>query len=240
MKSGTGEKIKSSVKEWFRKLPYNFAYFLLHGGWLVFVLFFLDLGTKLGLEAYYGGEETNGATLSLLWYGNGKNILGIGLVYNEGISFGKFPQLRPFFTAVSVIVGLVLVVYLSYHFERKPWHLRYALYLIIAGDFGNFIDRAFYPNGVIDWIAVGNDDWPTGLSYICNLADVFLSFGLVLLLVSLILSSIDQSKEEKEAVSRAKESKAKTGKAKDDADELKDLKDSLNNSKKGDGNDGEK
>ena len=80
-----------------------------------------------------------------------------------------------------------MVAYLIYHFDRKSWPLRYGLYLMIAGCFGNFIDRAFYPQGVIDWIQIGNSYWPSAFTFVCNIADIALTAGVIVLIVGLIV-----------------------------------------------------
>ncbi len=208
-----------SMKAWFKNLPFAFVKFLAKGGWLLFAMFFLDLGTKLGMESYFGGAETGGPAISLLSYEGGKNILGFGLIYNTGMGYGLLEGQRILLSLVSGIVGIGLTVFLAYGFERKPWHLRYALYFMIAGDFGNFIDRAFYSQGVIDWIVVGNSDWPDIFNYICNIADISLSIGLVLLVFSLIYTTVKEDRSQKAGTTESPVSKTKAPAEKDSATE---------------------
>lgn len=176
--------------------------FFKRGGWFFFLMFFLDLGTKLGMNAYFGNPNTPlHPDIVLL-----PNTLSLTLTYNTGAAYGTGanlgPTMRILFACVSFIAGSVIIYLLVKYFKRlNDWKL-YAIYLILAGDWGNFIDRAFYWNrdgiyGVIDWIAVGGDGWPSFLRFVCNWADVCLTVGAIMFVLIYLIEWIQEKNNEK-------------------------------------------
>lgn len=186
--------------------------------WMVcFLMFFLDLGTKLGMNAYFGKPKS-------LLHSNIDIIPGVlylTLTYNTGAAYGSGanmgPWMRILFACVSFIAGVVIIYFLAKYFKKLSGWKRYAIYLILAGDWGNFIDRAFYWNkdgiyGVIDWIGVGNSSWPSFFQYVCNWADVCLTIGAVILVLAFIIEWVVEEKKQKQAVDEAM-NKSKVGEA---------------------------
>ncbi len=93
---------------------------------------------------------------------------------NTGIAFGiPIPQ---YFLIIAILILLPVIVYLiSKEFNIKNKLVFIALTLIISGGIGNLLDRIFR-GFVIDYVSI--------LSYpIFNLADVFITFGVLLLIV---------------------------------------------------------
>lgn len=86
-----------------------------------------------------------------------------------------------------VLPTLVLAAVLVYYFRSSELTAaqRWFLLAALGGGFGNLIDRAFRPLGVVDFISVkffgifGLDRWPT-----FNLADSALVVGAIALIVS--------------------------------------------------------
>ena len=106
-------------------------------------------------------------------------FLNITFVRNTGISFGLFSNggllNRYFFTIFALIVGLALLIIAFLNNDRIA---RFSLLFISAGAIGNAIDRIYF-GGVIDFIDffLYNFHWPA-----FNLADIFITFGVILLL----------------------------------------------------------
>ena len=106
-------------------------------------------------------------------------FLNITFVRNTGISFGLFSNggllNRYFFTIFALIVGLTLLIIAFLNNDRL---VRFSLLFISAGAIGNAIDRIYF-GGVIDFIDffLYNLHWPA-----FNLADIFITFGVILLL----------------------------------------------------------
>ena len=100
-------------------------------------------------------------------------------VRNTGISFGLFSDgglfNRYFFTTFSIVVGTTLLII---SFLNPDKLTRIALLFISGGAIGNAIDRIYF-GGVIDFIDffLYNFHWPA-----FNLADMYISFGVILLL----------------------------------------------------------
>ena len=182
----------------------SFWNFIRKGGYLLFIAFFLDLITKLALQA----SLDVGERIPLITDGDGNIILGLTLTYNTGMGYGFLEGQRALLATLSGVAGAIMVAYLIYHFDRKSWPLRYGLYLMIAGCFGNFIDRAFYPQGVIDWIQIGNSYWPSAFTFVCNIADIALTAGVIVLIVGLIVVYTKEEIRAKRAKQVREESEA--------------------------------
>ena len=107
------------------------------------------------------------------------SFLDFVFVRNTGISFGLFSEGgmfgRYFFSIFSISVGLFIAL-LAFFTDKKIVYL--GLCLISAGAIANAIDRVYF-GGVIDFIDffVYNFHWPA-----FNFADIFITFGVVLLL----------------------------------------------------------
>jgi len=106
-------------------------------------------------------------------------FLNIVFVRNTGISFGLFSDggllSRYFFTFCSLIIGTILLIIC---FLTKDRLIKISLLLISGGAIGNAIDRIYF-GGVIDFIDIFlyNYHWPA-----FNLADIFISLGVIILL----------------------------------------------------------
>jgi len=99
--------------------------------------------------------------------------------YGAAFSFLNIPggQQRWFFTGISAIVSIVLIVWLWRLSKAEKW-LGIALALVLGGAIGNLIDRAMQ-GYVVDFIQVYYKDWyfPS-----FNIADSAIFCGTVLLL----------------------------------------------------------
>lgn len=191
------------IAAWFKAFPGKFWNFFKKGGWFCLLMFFADLGTKLGMNAYFKGQVNPSNPVKLI-----PSVLELTLTYNTGAAWGTGagnPTMRIIFAILSFVVGCVVIYLLAKYFDRlSPWK-RYAIYLILAGDWGNFIDRAFYwgqiagINGVVDWISVGNESWPAVFTYVCNWADICLTLGAVILVLAFIIEYFKDANKEKKA-----------------------------------------
>jgi lipoprotein signal peptidase len=109
---------------------------------------------------------------------------------NPGAAFGlladsESPMRIPFFVAVSLVAIGVILLMLRGLDEREQLSI-WALSLIAGGAVGNFIDRVSY-GWVTDFIVWKYTDefrWPT-----FNIADAFISVGVALLVLEMILDA---------------------------------------------------
>ncbi len=132
----------------------------------------LDQATKLAAEAALQGRSPLAVT----------SFFDLRLAYNPGAAFSFLADAggwqRWFFTALALVVGAVLVVWLA-RIPRGERLLPLSLSLVLGGALGNLIDRLAYGH-VIDFLDfhVGNWHWPA-----FNIADAAISVGAVLLVV---------------------------------------------------------
>ncbi len=128
---------------------------------------------------------------SSLLYGESVAIfpgLNWTLVYNQGAAFSFLAShdgwQRWFFVAVSSIISIVLFVWIL-RTKAKEKLLRFGLVMVLTGAIGNLIDRISL-GYVIDFIHLYYRDyhWP-----IFNLADIFVSVGVGIIILSSLLES---------------------------------------------------
>lgn len=119
-----------------------------------------------------------------------KYIISFKLAYNKGAGFSILEGQKTLLISVSLIASIIelFITYVKIDF-KKGKVISSSLILITAGTIGNLIDRAFYADGVIDFLNFEFMDFP-----IFNGADSMLTIGAVLL-VYYVLFIID--KEEK-------------------------------------------
>jgi signal peptidase II len=105
-------------------------------------------------------------------------------VLNKGAAFGFLNELdvfwRPYFFLGVTALALVLILHLLRTVPREDKVLFTALGLILGGALGNLLDRIRLGE-VVDFLDfyIGNYHWPA-----FNVADIAISIGSVLLLVS--------------------------------------------------------
>ena len=102
------------------------------------------------------------------------NFLTIDLTYNTGIAFGLFSE----YTLITYVFSIFVFTWLIFQFrEVKNGTIEfYSLTLILAGAIGNLGERG--------WNLVFNDIVELLFIPSFNLADTYISFGIVLLLYS--------------------------------------------------------
>lgn len=115
------------------------------------------------------------------------------LVYNKGALFGIKPQnylpgfpVHWFFVIFSIIAVVVLIVYYR-SMCSKDWWSRSALAILMAGALGNFMDRVLAPGrGVVDFICVNLGFAPFNPWPIFNIADIYISVGIGIMLITML------------------------------------------------------
>lgn len=125
-------------------------------------------------------------------------FLGLGKGLPDGVRFGLF----------TVMVGVVLLFILVDTLRRPGgdrWRL-IAITMILAGGFGNLIDRIINDGVVIDFMNMGLGSLRTG---IFNVADVFITSG-ALLFLALEIGRGKEAEASSPGASSAKASAEKT------------------------------
>ena len=138
---------------------------------IILSIFILDRLTKL--YVIYLDKINSGSEIF------SSKFLNIYLIWNEGIAFGLFSfnenNLYNFLTIIILIIILLVLHMISKSIGFK----KYSLLLIFGGALGNVFDRIIY-KAVPDFIDfhVGNLHW-----FIFNLADVFISLGVIFMII---------------------------------------------------------
>ena len=113
-------------------------------------------------------------------------ILNLNLVLNPGVAFGLFAELpdeqRRIAIASVSLLALIVVMFLLLKEAKDDWWSQGALMAILAGAFGNIIDR-FRFDAVVDFIEVFifGYHWPN-----FNVADSAICVGVAILIVRML------------------------------------------------------
>ena len=106
------------------------------------------------------------------------SFLNLNLIWNEGIAFGlmKFEQ-KYIYNFISFFIIIVLII-LTYIASKKNGLEKIGYLMILGGGLGNIFDRLLY-RSVIDFIDIhyNNFHW-----FIFNIADIFITAGVVILI----------------------------------------------------------
>lgn len=127
-----------------------------------------------------------------------KHIISFYLTYNTGAAWSILSGHRVLLVMLSIMASIACIVFivLFADFSKKKWVLTCSITLISAGAIGNLIDRAFFENGVIDFLCFEFIDFP-----IFNVADSLLTVGAVILFIYFLFienSDKNEKKEDKE------------------------------------------
>lgn len=137
---------------------------------ICFVLIFLDQLTKQTVLT----QITETDRVPIL------PILDFVLIWNTGISYGLFDSSGMVGRVTLCVLGLLITLFLLVQMARSTgkWE-RLGYCLIIGGAIGNIIDRIIY-GGVIDFISFHYENY---YWYVFNLADVWISLGVITILL---------------------------------------------------------
>ena len=152
---------------------------------LILIIFFLDRFSKIYVISFH--EKNYGSDLY-----NSK-FLNISLIWNEGIAFGLFSFSDKFFYHIlTFFIGVVILIILIM-LNKSGGLKKYSLLMILGGALGNFYDRVFF-EAVPDFIDfhVENFHW-----FIFNVSDIFISLGVILMIILEIISNKKETLNEK-------------------------------------------
>lgn len=107
------------------------------------------------------------------------NMMSLAYVRNYGAAYSILQNQQWFFIIVTVIAMTAAIWYLIKHIKGK-FMLLWALSLVIAGGFGNFIDRLRL-GYVVDMFHLDVFNFP-----VFNVADSYLTVGVVVLFICIM------------------------------------------------------
>lgn len=122
-----------------------------------------------------------------------KDIFNLKLVFNNGIAFG-IGQGEDIATVIisNLIVLGIIIRFIILQKDRMDTVTMYGLFMILAGGFGNLIDRIF-AGKVIDFIQI----LPSTNFPIFNLADVYIVIGWIILAFTFAMYTYKEIQERK-------------------------------------------
>ena len=150
---------------------------------IIISIFILDRLTKL--YVIYLDKINSGSEIF------SSKFLNIYLIWNEGIAFGLFSfNENVLYNSLTIFI-LIIILVILYMISKNSGFKKYSLLLIFGGALGNVFDRIIY-KAVPDFIDfhIGNFHW-----FIFNLADVFISLGVIFMILYELLISNKKNHE---------------------------------------------
>ncbi len=159
--------------------------------WGKFSLFFivalawfaLDVASKTYANSYDRGDVFAGPFGGLFQF---------KLTYNTGAAWSMFSGSTLLLGLIAVVVLIVLLFLMAIFSRHVTWIEAFSLGLVFAGGIGNALDR-FTLGYVVDFIQTLFISFPT-----FNVADIGITCGVVLFLISFLYRTFKQDSEEKE------------------------------------------
>lgn len=162
------------------------------------ILVLLDQATKIMVKGFtlFGIEHKGmflGESISVIG-----DFLTITFVENPGMAFGIEFGAGKILLSIFSLIASIGIIWLLFKLEEHPTVVRIGVMLILAGAFGNFVDRMFYGvfyseaplfyGHVVDFIRVDIPDIDIGPLYythwpVFNFADAYVTVGVIILLI---------------------------------------------------------
>jgi signal peptidase II len=110
-------------------------------------------------------------------------------VQNRGVSFSLLADISdsfrvPLLVGVSLLAVVAMLYYQTRYWSELDFFTRSGLVLVLPGATGNLIDRAVY-GYVTDFL---HFHWYETSFFVNNLADCFISFGVIFFIIPLLFS----------------------------------------------------
>ena len=147
---------------------------------LVFILFSIDRLTKYLIVIY---SNSSGELIVPI-----TSFLKLNLIWNSGIAFGLLSFQKDLYYNSLTLILIVITLILSYFMIKSKDGEKAGFCLIIGGSLGNIFDRIYY-SSVVDFIDfhINNFHW-----FIFNVADIFITIGVIILIVLEIFKKYDK------------------------------------------------
>ena len=144
---------------------------------IVALIYFVDRLTKIFVIQLYknslGSEIFNSTYLNIV------------LIWNKGIAFGLFSFNEGYlYNILSLIISIIIITLIIMSLNNQGFK-RYSLLMIVGGALGNLHDRIF-SKAVPDFIDLHVNDFHW---FIFNVSDIFITFGVIFLIVLEIVSN---------------------------------------------------
>lgn len=170
------------------KFKFYLTWFFKSYIWIFILLFLFDIISKQIVLHLNGGWDV---VLKSSYFENYTFIPGFisfELLLNKGAGFGIGGNIendilrRTLMIGTSLIMCILFIVFYILKFKKLNGIYKGILMSLLAGAFGNFVDRTFYPDGcVIDFIKFDFMNFAT-----FNIADSILVVSIVILIIYFI------------------------------------------------------
>lgn len=119
------------------------------------------------------------------------NLLRFVYVENDGAAYGMLGGKTWFLIVITIVF---LIAFVCYYVFSKDKNLLFTISigLIVSGAIGNLVDRIFFDGIVRDFISI------EFFSFVFNIADMWITFGVICFALHVIIDSIKDVKEKKE------------------------------------------
>ena len=119
-------------------------------------------------------------------------FLNIHLILNEGIAFGLFSFNKNNIYILLTFFILLIILIIFYMAIKSDGLKKYSLLMILGGALGNVFDRIYY-KAVPDFIDFHIQDYHW---FIFNVADIFITLGVIFMIIFEIFNSNREKKNE--------------------------------------------
>lgn len=150
-----------------KKIFQNWFYFS-----IILFLFFIDRVSKNYILDFFLDQKID------IYYIN--SILNFVLIWNSGIAFGLFEADGFFYNLLSLFILCIILFLFVGLIQSIDKFEKFNISLVIGGALGNFYDRFLF-NAVPDFIDLHYQDFHW---FVFNVADIIITFGIILLLLS--------------------------------------------------------
>ena len=106
------------------------------------------------------------------------SYLNLYLIWNKGIAFGLLSFKEDFFYEVVTILIIIVSLLVLWFALRTKGIEKFGFLMILGGALGNLFDRMYY-SSVIDFIDISYNNYHW---FIFNVADIFITLGVVMLI----------------------------------------------------------
>jgi len=106
-------------------------------------------------------------------------FINFNLIWNEGIAFGLLSFDDKFYYNLITLLIVLITLIIIWLVNKAKGIEKLSFLMIVGGSLGNIFDRIYY-SSVPDFIdiSVNNFHW-----FIFNVADIFISIGVILLII---------------------------------------------------------
>lgn len=124
------------------------------------------------------------------------NFFEFVFVKNTGAAYGLFGGSTIALSIVSILFIIAFIIFDIFNHKNNWWYI-FGIAFIISGAIGNLVDRLFL-GYVRDFISIRL------FSFVFNLADLFITVGVICFVIYLMISAIQEKKEKTSGVEDTK------------------------------------